>query len=128
MDRVNAIFDMLPMIKETHRICMFMLENKGFNTAYKWYMEKDSQARKMEELFMVLDYYGIAHSNEKNVEVLKDIVYRKLEHIDIVCKYLALEWIAYDRDDFRYKPLPENEQKQQEYKPVSNPQASRRQP
>jgi len=28
MERINAIYEMLPLIKECHRICMFMLENR----------------------------------------------------------------------------------------------------
>lgn len=116
---------MLPMIIETHRVCKFMLENKWFNTAYKWYMEKDSERRKMEELYAVLDYYWIKHSDEKNVDVLKEFVYRKPEHIDIICKYLAIEGIAYERSDFRFKPIEKNEEGPKEYRPERNPQFSR---
>ena len=101
---------MLPLIKEAYNICQFMLENRWFNTAYKWYMDKDSIRRKTEELFSVLDFYGISHENEKNVAKLIETVYRKEEHIDIICKYLALEWIAYERDDFKFKPY-HNDQK-----------------
>ena len=28
LERLNAIYEMLPLIKECHRICMFMLENR----------------------------------------------------------------------------------------------------
>lgn len=112
------------MIREAYSICQFMLENRWFNTAYKWYMDKDSLKRKTEQLFSVLDYYGIAHKEEKNVEILTSVVYRKQDHIDIVCKYLALEWIAYDRDDFRLKLLPNEQEKTGWYNPTSNPQFS----
>ena len=123
-DKLQAIYDMLPMIREAYSICQFMLENRWFNTAYKWYMDKDSLRRKTEQLFAVLDYYGIAHTEEKNAELLSWVIYRKQEHIDIICKYLAIEWIAYDRDDFRYKPLPQDEKTVDWYKPTTNPQFS----
>lgn len=123
MDKVNAIFDMLPMIRETYMVAQFMLENRGFNTAYKGYMDKDSQRRKTEELYAVLDYYGILHSDEKNVEVLKKTPYAKLEHIDTICKYLVLEWIAYDREDFILKPI-KNEEERRDWQPRTNPQAT----
>jgi hypothetical protein len=54
-------------------------------------MDKDSLRRKTEQLFAVLDYYGIAHKEEKNAELLSSVIYRKQEHIDIICKYLAIE-------------------------------------
>ena len=102
-DKINAIFEMLPIIRETNSICQFMLENRWFNTAYKGYLEKDSQKRKSEQLYSVLDFYWIPHIHEKNVEILSNIVYSKQEHIDVVCQYLALEWLDYDRDSFRLR-------------------------
>lgn len=102
-DKINAIYEMLPMIRETNSICQFMLENRWFNAAYKGYLEKDSQKRKSEQLYAVLDFYWIAHTEERNVELLSNIVYYKQEHIDTVCQYLALEWLGYDRDDFRLR-------------------------
>lgn len=108
-DKIQAIYEMLPMIRETNNICQFMLENRGFNKAYQWYMDKDSESRKSATLYAVLDYYGIHHHHQHNVNELTKVVYRKEEHIDTICKYLALEWIAYNRDDFRFKPLPHEE-------------------
>lgn len=96
---------MLPMIREAYGICQFMLENRWFNTAYKWYMDKDSEKRKTEELFAVLDYYWTSHEYKTNVAKLIETKYRKQEHIDTICRYLALEWIAYERDDFIYVPI-----------------------
>ena len=116
---------MLPMIRETYSICQFMLENKWFNTAYKWYMEKDSQRRKTEELYAVLDYYWILHSEEKNVELLYTVTFRKMEHIETICKYLALEWIAYDRSNFKFKELENEKETKQWYEPIWNPQFSK---
>lgn len=105
-DKIDAIYEMLPLIKEAYNICQFMLENRWFNTAYKWYMDRDSEKRRTEEMFTVLDYYGISHEHEKNVVKLAETHYMKQEHIDTICKYLALEWISYDRDDFILVKLP----------------------
>lgn len=123
-DKINAIFDMLPLIKEAYNICQFMLENRWFNTAYKGYMDRESDKLKKDELFTVLDYYWIPHKEEKNIEVLYEVIYRDQKHIDIICKYLALEWIAYERSSFILKIMPNEERKQEWYKPRTNPQHS----
>lgn len=104
-DKINAIYEMLPIITEAHNICQFMLENRWFNKAYQWYMDRDSSKRKTEALFAVLDYYGISHENSNLVDKLYETKYRKEEHIDTICKYLAMEWIHYDRDLFIYVPI-----------------------
>lgn len=124
-DKIDAIFEMLPMIRETYSICQFMLENKWFNTAYKWYMDKDSQRKKTEELYAVLDYYWILRSEEKNIELLYTITFHKQEHIEIICKYFALEWLEYDRSKFILKPIKHEKETKQWYEPIWNPQFSK---
>lgn len=113
MDKISAIYDMLPIIKECYKICQFMLHNRGFNKAYKGYVERDSEALRSAELFGVLDYYGIQHKERNNVKLLYTYTYNQEEHIDIICKYLAIEWVAYKRDKFTFVPLPQDVKPQQ---------------
>jgi len=54
-------------------------------------MDKDSEIRRTAELHVVFDFYGIAHSEWKNVLLLQSFEYSSRDHIDTICKYLALE-------------------------------------
>ena len=67
-------------------------------------MDRDSETRRSAELHVVFDFYGIAHDQWKNVELLQSIEYSNRDHIDTICKYLAIEGIGFDREDFIYKP------------------------
>jgi hypothetical protein len=91
IDKINAIFDMIPTIRECHDICKFMLENRGFDKAYQGYSSRDSENRRAAELYTVFDFYGIPHAEWRNMELLYGHTYIKEEHIDIICKYLAIE-------------------------------------
>lgn len=94
---------MIPMIRECYDVCKFLLENRGFDKAYKWYTSRESEARRAAELYTVFDFYGIPYSEWKNMELLYEYTFTREEHIDVICKYLALEWIQYERDRFIYK-------------------------
>lgn len=123
-DKINAIFDMIPMIKEAHMVSMFMLENRWFDKAYKWYVEKNSKERAIAEINAVFDYYWLPYDSLNKIEVLYSNVYHKESHVDIICKYLAMDNKSYDRSRFIIKELPKDEKPIQQYNPVSNPQVS----
>jgi len=59
-----------------------------------------------------MEYYGIL---DGTVDNFKAIVFNNLDHVDIVCKYLAYKNIEFDRTDFRYKPTTKDDRRY-EYK------------
>jgi len=124
IDKINAIYKMLPIISECHKICMFMLENRGFNKAYQGYIERESEVRKVAEIYSIFDYYGIPRGSENKVDILYSYVYHKEEHIDTICGFLAVNWLDYDRDSFIYQPKKHEKEESREYKPQQNPQFS----
>lgn len=118
-DKINAIYEMIPTIIECKRICDFLIENRWYQKAYEWYTQKDSEERKMAEIKHVFDYYGIPMSALKNSELLYEYGYVDKKHIDTICKYCAIENIAYDRDRFIYKPRANGQtEERSEYRQV----------
>lgn len=107
--KMDAIIEKLPLIEKCNEICNFILEHYNLQKTFKDQASKKEDERNKAELYRVFEHYGISQGTENDLPKLYTYIFHSDEDVGVICKYLALKWVSYERDNFIIKEQPQDE-------------------